>query len=359
MISVELRLSRGDFDLECAFESGARLLALHGPSGAGKTTLAHLIAGVQRPDSGRVQVGGATLIDTARGVFVPLQKRRIGVVFQDALLFPHLSVRANILFGRFFTPKQERRAQFDSIVETLGVAHLLERMPSTLSGGERQRVALARALLASPRLLLMDEPMASLDLARRGEIITLIERTRDEFDTPIVLVSHSAEEITRLADDVVILDRGRIVAHGAPLDVVPGASRLIEGGRFGLVNALYTRFESFDERYGVTRLKHPSGEIVVAARLAGAAGTRVVIRATDVALARSRPTDTSVRTILQGRVAKIDSTESPLAFVTLQLVGGEDLVAAVTRLAIDELGLGVGVQVFALVKSVALDERAL
>lgn len=359
MIALDIGLAHKGFDLACAFESRARVLALHGPSGAGKTTLAHLIAGLLRPDRGRIAIDGATLVDTERRLFTPPEKRRIGVVFQDALLFPHFSVRTNILFGRYFTPKTERTAPFDAIIETLGVGHLLDRRPASLSGGERQRVGFARALLSSPRLLLMDEPMASLDYARRQEIMTLIERLRDEFRTPIVLVSHSAEEIARLADEAIILDHGRIVAQGAPLDVLPGASRLIEGGRFGLINALTARVAAVDARFGVTRLAHPAGEILVAAQLAEESHTRVAIKATDVALAKSPPSDTSVRTILRGRIIKIDATESPLAFVTLELVGGEKLVAAVTRLALAELELAAGAEVFALVKSVALDERAL
>ncbi|WP_457795551.1 molybdenum ABC transporter ATP-binding protein [Methylocystis sp. S23] len=359
MISLDVRLDRSGFRLACAFESDARVLAFHGPSGAGKSTLAHLIAGVIRPDSGRIVVDGVTLVDTASHKFAPPEKRRVGVVFQDALLFPHLSVRTNILFGRFFTPKAERTAPFDAIVETLGVGHLLERRPATLSGGERQRVGLARALLASPRLLLMDEPMASLDHARRQEIMSLIERLRDEFKTPMVLVSHSAEEIARLADETLIIDKGRVVAQGAPLDVLPGASRLIEGGRFGLTNSLVARVDAVDESYGVTRLAHPAGEILVTARLADTREARIAIKATDVVLAKSPPTDTSMRTILRGRVAKIDVNSNALAFVTLDLAGGDRLVSAVTRLALDELALARGSEVFALVKSVALDERAL
>jgi molybdate transport system ATP-binding protein len=359
MISFDLRLKRRGFELSCALASDARVLALHGPSGAGKSTLAHLIAGVIRPDSGRIAVDGVTLVDTESDVFLPPEKRRIGVVFQDALLFPHLSVKSNILFGRFFTPEAERRAPFDAIVETLGVGHLLDRRPATLSGGERQRVGFARALLSSPRLLLMDEPMAALDHARRLEIMNLIEKLRDEFKTPMVLISHSAEEIARLADEAAIIDKGRILARGAPLDVLPGAARLIEGGRFGLTNSLAARIEGVDEAYGVTRLSHPSGEILVTARLRGTGEARIAVRATDVALAKSPPTDTSVRTILRGRIAKIDVNGSPLAFVTLELAGGDKLVAAVTRLALDELGLAKGSDVFALVKSVALDERAL
>ena len=205
MIEVDLRLHRDGFALDAKFTSDARVLALHGPSGAGKSTVAMLVAGLLRPDAGRVAVNGATLIDTNIRVCLPPEKRRIGFVFQDALLFPHLSVRQNILFSRFFTKKDAPRADVDSVVETLGIGALLDRRPSTLSGGERQRVGLARAVLASPRLLLMDEPMASLDFARRQEIMGLIERLRDEFAIPIMLVSHSAEEIARLADEVVVL----------------------------------------------------------------------------------------------------------------------------------------------------------
>ncbi|MGJ0506342.1 MAG: molybdenum ABC transporter ATP-binding protein [Methylocystis sp.] len=358
MIALDVRLAREGFTLACAFASDARVLALHGPSGAGKSTLANLIAGVARPDSGRIAVDGVDLVDTARGIFLPPEKRRIGVVFQDALLFPHLSVRQNIVFGRFFTPRGERRAPYDAIIDTLGVGHLLERRPATLSGGERQRVGLARALFSSPRLLLMDEPMAALDHARRQEIMSLIERLRDEFRTPIILVSHSAGEIARLADEAVVIDHGRVAAQGAPLDVLPGASRLIEGGRFGLISSLTARVASVDASYGVTRLAHPAGDILVAARFPDMREARVAIRATDVALARSYPADTSVRTILRGRIERIETNGGALAFVTLALAGGDRLVAAVTRLALDELGLTTGAEAFALVKSVAMDERA-
>jgi len=360
MIDVDLRLSRPGFDLSAAFATQARVLALFGPSGAGKSTIAHLIAGLSRPDQGRVAIDGATLTDTARGICLPPEKRRIGFVFQDALLFPHLSVRRNILFGRFFTPSAERRVPIAPVIETLGIGPLLERRPATLSGGEKQRVGLARALLASPRLLLMDEPMASLDHARRHEIMGLIEILRDEFAIPIVLVSHSADEIMRLADEVVVLDHGRVIAQGAPARTLPGASRLIEGGRFALTSVLAARAGAHDARYGVTWLAHPAGEIVVAAKVAPVdRPIRVLVKATDVALARTRPYDISVRTILRGAIVAIDSDQGPLAFVTLELAGGERLTAAVTRLALDELGLSVGAEIFALVKTVALDERSM
>lgn len=360
MIAVDIRYRRGDFDLVATFETKARIVALHGPSGSGKTTTAHLIAGLIAPAQGRISVNGDLLVDTQRGLFTPPEKRRIGLVFQDALLFPHLDVRRNILFGRFFTPKAERRVPFEAVAQTLGIAHLLDRAPGTLSGGEKQRVGLARALLSSPRLLVMDEPMASLDFDRRQEIMALIERLRDDFAIPILLVSHAADEIMRLADEVVVLDRGRILAQGMPSDTLAAASRLIEGGRFALVSAIDARAGAFDARYGVTTLEHPAGEIVVATKIAaGDRPVRALVKATDVALARSRPADISVRTVLGAKIAALDMDEGPLAFAQLDLTGGGRLTAAVTRLALADMDLHVGDDIFALVKSVALDEREL
>ncbi|WP_159729673.1 molybdenum ABC transporter ATP-binding protein [Methylosinus sp. Ce-a6] len=360
MIAVDVTLKRGEFSLEAAFESKARILALHGPSGSGKTTLAHLVAGLVAPDAGRIAINGARLVDTAQRLNVPPEKRRIGLVFQDALLFPHLDVRTNILFGRFFTPKAERRVPFDAVVETLGVGHLLRRRAGALSGGERQRVGLARALLCSPRLLVMDEPMASLDYDRRQEIMTLIERLRDEFSIPILLVSHAADEILRLADEVVSLDRGRIVAQGLPSETLAAASRITEGGRFSVVSALEAQVGAFDARYGVTRLDHPAGEIVVAAHVTnGERKVRALINATDVALSHRKPADISIRTALEGKIVAIDEDDGPLAFVHIELIGGERLVSAATRLSVDAMNLTVGSAIFTLVKSVALDEREL
>jgi molybdate transport system ATP-binding protein len=357
MMALDLRYSRGKFRLSAAFETTARVLALVGPSGAGKTTLSQLVAGLLHPDAGRIVADGATLVDTEHAIFLPPEKRRVGFVFQDALLFPHLNVRNNILFGRWFTPKAERRVPFEHVIETLGIGHLLERRPATLSGGEKQRVGLARALLSSPRLLLMDEPMASLDFERRQEIMRLIERLRDEFSIPMLLVSHAADEVVRLADEAIVLDQGRIVARGAPIETLPSASRVMEGGRFVIANPLKAPVASYDARYGLTRLAHPAGEIVVVAQIkATEQPARVLVKATDVAISRTNP-HTSVRTILRGKILKIDTNGSPLAFILLELIGGDRLTAAITRLAVDDLSLAAGDKVFALVKSVALDER--
>lgn len=202
-VSVDIGHHQGSFVLDAAFESTGRLTALFGPSGSGKTSLINAIAGLIRPQRGRIAVDGRVLVDTGDGVFIPKHKRRIGMVFQDARLFPHLSVAANLRYGRWFAPAAERYGDIGAVVELLGIGHLLDRRPAGLSGGEKQRVAIGRALLASPRLLLMDEPLASLDEARKTEILPYIERLRDETKVPIVYVSHSVAEVARDRKSVV------------------------------------------------------------------------------------------------------------------------------------------------------------
>jgi molybdate transport system ATP-binding protein len=210
-ILVEARHRQGSYTLDAAFETNARVIALFGPSGSGKSTLLNIVAGLIRPDTARVEIDGRVLTDTSAGIQVPIHRRRIGYVFQDARLFPHLSVARNLRYGRRLAPRNELYGSFDEVVSLLGIGHLLDRRPNTLSGGEKQRVAIGRAILASPRLLLMDEPLASLDAARRAETLPYIERLRDELRIPIVYVSHSLEEVERLAREIVRLDQGRIV----------------------------------------------------------------------------------------------------------------------------------------------------
>ena len=199
-LSVAVRHRLGAFELDAAFESGGRLTALFGASGSGKTSLVNIIAGLIRPDKGRIAVDGRVLVDTATRSFVPKHKRRIGYVFQDARLFPHMTVGQNLAYGSWFAPRGERSADREKVVELLGIGHLLQRKPDLLSGGEKQRVAIGRALLASPLLILMDEPLASLDEARKAEILPYIERLRDETRVPIVYVSHSVAEVAQAGD---------------------------------------------------------------------------------------------------------------------------------------------------------------
>ena len=358
MIVVDVVVGRGGFSLKAQFRSDAGLIGLFGRSGSGKTTLIHLVAGLLRPGSGRIEIDGQTLFDSARSIDVPVHRRRVGLVYQDSLLFPHLSVRQNLLFGHFFTPRPERRVPYQSVIDTLGIGALLDRRPGTLSGGERQRVALARALLASPRVLLMDEPLASLDYDRKIEIMNLIERLRDEFRIPIVYVSHAIEEVGRLAGHVVVLEAGRVVASGLPSDALSQVNRAPHDDRFGIVSIIECHVASFDPEFEVTRLQHPAGAIVVAGHVGpNGKAVRVLIRATDVALAGNRPSALSIRTILSGGVAAIQSGEGASAIVEIALDGGGRLSASVTRLAVSELGLDPGSRIYALVKAVAIDER--
>ncbi|MBK8065763.1 MAG: molybdate ABC transporter permease subunit [Betaproteobacteria bacterium] len=213
-IETDIALRAGAFTLEARFESEAGVTVLFGRSGSGKTTLLNAIAGLVRPDRGRIAVGGEIFFDSAARTWLPPEKRRIGYVFQEGRLLPHLSVRHNLLYGRWFTPPAERYVELDRVVHLLDLDKLLERRAHGLSGGEKQRVAIGRALLASPRLLLMDEPLASLDAARKGEILHYIERLRDEVGIPIVYVSHAIEEVTRLADTLVLISDGRVTGVG-------------------------------------------------------------------------------------------------------------------------------------------------
>ena len=211
MIALDVRHRQGAFVLEASLSAEGATLALCGPSGAGKTTLLNIIAGLVRPDQGRILVDGATFLDTNAGVDLAPRLRRIGYVFQELRLFPHLRVERNLLYGRRFAPKNERGVDFDQAVDLLGLRPLLARWPARLSGGEKQRVAIGRALLANPRLFVMDEPLAALDDARRAEILAYIQKLRDAFAIPIVFVSHRLSEVERLASDIAVLDQGKLV----------------------------------------------------------------------------------------------------------------------------------------------------
>ncbi|MDK9698398.1 MAG: molybdenum ABC transporter ATP-binding protein [Siculibacillus sp.] len=359
MISVAVKLSRGDFALDVAFEGGGGVTGLFGPSGCGKTTVIRLIAGLERPDAGRIALGERVLVDTAAGIRLAPHRRRIGLVFQDAQLFPHLDVATNLAYGRHFTPKALRRVERRAVIEVLGIGHLLTRRPGTLSGGEKQRVAIGRALLMSPDLLLMDEPLAALDDQRKLEILPFIERLRDEFAIPIVYVSHSVEEVARLASTVVRLDHGRVARIGTPAEVLAPTALVSTTGRFEAISVLTGRVGRLDHDYGVSIVEHPAGRIIVPGLLpTEGAEVRIAVKATEVTLSLGHGDRSSVRTALAGRVVRVDTDHGPFALVTLELAGGDRLHAYATRLAVDDLGLDAGDEVRALVKAVSIDERS-
>jgi len=356
MIEASFFLSRGGFTLDIALSAGAGITALFGPSGSGKSTVLNVIAGLIRPDHGRVGIDGTIFIDTERGIDLPRHQRRIGYVFQDALLFPHLNVRRNLNYGRWFS-RGPRAIDFDSVVTLFGIAHLLDRAPGTLSGGERQRVAIGRALLANPRLLLMDEPLAALDIERKAEIIPYIERLRDVLHLPIIYVSHAVDEVARLADQVVMLDHGRVAGQGSVAEIF-GARHGLDQDRFARVAIINATDPLYDEHYGLTTFDHPAGRIAVAGRLSPRDNhVRIVVRATDVTLSLSKPHEISVRTMLKGTIAAIEQGGGPVVIAEVALPGGDRLAAAITRKAVDELGLDADDTVFCLIKAVSIDER--
>ena len=356
-LTVDLDHRRGDFRLRAAFAAPPGVTALFGRSGAGKTTLVDLLGGLVRPERGRVEVGGTVLLDTDRRIDLPRHRRRIGYVFQDARLLPHLSVRQNLLFGRFFAPRGGSGPDLDAVLDLLGIAHLLARRPAGLSGGERQRVAIGRALLSKPRLLLMDEPLASLDAARKAEILPYIERLRDEAGIPIVYVSHSLPEVTRLADTVVVLEGGRVTAAGPTGEILtrldlPGLSATRDAG--AVLEATVVRHDAPDD---LTALSTRAGELLVPILdLAVGAPLRVQVHARDVTLSVGRPDGVSALNILAGRIAAIGeaSVGDPSLLVRLDCAGAS-LLARLTRRSLAELNLTVGSEVFAMVKSVSFE----
>lgn len=356
MMEIDVALVRANFALEVSFTAGSGITALFGESGAGKSTILHLVAGLIRPDRGRITLNRVPFTDTEAHIFLPPHRRRVGYVFQDALLFPHLNVRQNLLYGRWFR-QHDGEVSLEQVTDLLGIGHLLERRPTTLSGGERQRVAIGRALLAAPRLLLMDEPLAALDLERKREIIPYIQRLRAELDLPILYVSHAIEEVARLADRVILMAQGKVVSDGPPQHVL-GPRAGAGDDRFARLSILTTSNPSYDPAYQLTEVSHPAGRITLPGRIAPGDGpVRLVIRATDVTLAVSKPRELSIRTALPGKVAALSDPVGAVVMVEVALAGGEALAAAVTRKAVDELGLGVGDQVWCLIKSVSIDDR--
>ena len=356
-IVVDVTRRQGAFTLSASFESTGRVTALFGRSGAGKTTLVNLIAGLSRPDSGRIVVDGETLLDTARGVDVPAHRRRIGYVFQEGRLFPHMSVRSNLLYGRRFLARDQRWGSLEATVELLGIGHLLARRPTGLSGGEKQRVALGRALLASPRLLLLDEPLAALDEARKADLLPYIERLRDEMQLPIVYVSHSIDEVARIADTIVVLGDGKAVASGSVEEILARSDLRPLTGQAEASTILTATVAASDD--GVTFLDHPAGRMSVP-RGAFARGrkVRLRIRARDVAIAVGEPGLLSIRNRLAATVTGIHQTDTPMVEVTLD-AAGTVLAASITHDAATALGLRPGLAVTALVKTASFDRMSL
>jgi molybdate transport system ATP-binding protein len=358
VLDVAVRLRRGAFALDARFASNAPIVALFGRSGSGKTTLIECIAGLVRPEHGRIVIDGRTLFDSERGIDLAPEARRVGYVFQEGLLFPHLSVRANLAYGERLVPSRERFVDRERVVALLGLATLMDRHPATLSGGEKQRVAIGRALLASPRILLMDEPLASLDAARKSEILQYVELLRDELKLPIVYVSHVIEEVTRLADSLVVIADGKVLASGPVAELLSRPEVQADGARYEGGAVVEARVARHDEEFELSVLAFDGGELVVpnVDALPGEP-VRARIRSRDVSLALERPSAVSIQNILEATVVSLGGEFGAIVDVHL-LVGPTPLVARVTRKAAAELGLAPGAKVFAMVKAVSIDRRS-
>jgi molybdate transport system ATP-binding protein len=355
MLDVEVRKQRGTFSAQVAFSSATPgITALFGRSGCGKTTTVHMIAGLLRPDSGHIGIDGTVLFDAARGIDMPAEERGIGYVFQDARLFPHLSVRDNLRYGARRARGRAQRIPFAEVVELLGLASLLARRPAGLSGGERQRVAIGRALLAQPRLLLLDEPLAAIDVARRGELLPYLENLRDQFSLPMVFVSHQFEEVLRLAGSVVVLDQGAVVGQGDVISMSqsPALRAIIGAESQGAVVEGIT--QDIDAAAGLAQIRVGAGQLLVESEeLRPGQPVRVQLLARDLILAVAPPSGLSVRNSLAGTIARLEP-DGERAWLVFTDIGGAALMVRVTDDARRALALAVGQPVWVLVKTVSL-----
>jgi molybdate transport system ATP-binding protein len=361
MIEAELRLRRGAFLLDVALALPAQgITALVGPSGCGKTTVLRALAGLERA-SGRVALAGETWQDDATGCFVPTHRRPLGYVIQEAALFPHLDVRANLRYGQRRSNGESDRISLDRVVDLLGIAALQSRRPATLSGGERQRVAIARALATGPRLLLMDEPLAALDGARKAEILPYLERLHRELALPVVLVTHAMDEVARLADHLVLLRAGQVEAAG-PLQVLLARTDLSLSRQDDAAVVLDAEVVEHDPAHGLTRIGRDAISLWVG-ETAGAPGQRVRARvlARDVSVTRQPPGETSILNVLP---VILDSVVTERATALLQLHAvmpphagpgsGWTLLARITTRSLELLALRPGDALHAQIKGVAL-----
>ncbi len=349
-IETDIGLRRGSFSLSANFSAGPGITVLTGPSGSGKSTVASAVAGLVTPERGRIAVNGETLFDSGRKIDLPASRRRIGYVLQDAMLFPHLSVRGNLTYSR-----RPGELSLERVTDILGIGHLLDRKPASLSGGERQRVAIGRALLSGPSLLIMDEPLANLDAARRAELLPFIETLRDSLGLPVLYITHSWPEIIRIADTVVLMEQGAVRA-AAPLQTVltaadDGVRHLVPDG--SVIEATPTA----GDVDGLCRFETPAGPLFLPRASSSGARIRLFIDAHDVAIALEAPRGVSVQNVLGGTIGTMTILDESHMELLLELAGNQVIRARITRHAGAQLGLRPGMTVFALIKSVSFDRR--
>ncbi len=350
---IRVRQQLGAFTLDVGLQgTQSGVTALFGPSGSGKTSLVNAVAGLGRPDYAFIRIGDRVLSDTDMGVFVPPHQRRVGYVFQDARLFPHMSVAQNLDYGR---PKMvSLPTSLPLLAETLGIGHLMERSPKDLSGGEAQRVAIGRALMSNPAILLMDEPLASLDQARRDEILPYLDQLTQMTDTQIFYVSHSMAEVARLADTLVLLKEGQVIRQGPAADILSDPAAVPDIGVREAGAVLRVHVKSQDAGDGLSELATSAGRLLLP-KLNAPDGTqlRVRILASDIILSRDKPDGLSALNILPAVVAEIIEGAGPGVAVALK--SGEDrLLARITRRSARALKLAQGIKCYAVIKTVSV-----
>ncbi len=357
MIQVSYAMQREAFLLDVDIALPLRgITGVFGASGAGKTSLLRCIAGLERPRTGKLVVAGDVWQDDASGRWRAVHERDIGYVFQEPRLFAHLNVRRNIEYG-LRRRENKNRPDIDRIIALLGLERLLDRRPDQLSGGEAQRVAIARALLCAPRFVLMDEPLASLDQARKDEILPFLDRLHTDFDVPIIYVSHNIEEVCRLCDHLVVIDDGRVVADGDIQSVLVQMDLPVLAGEAAgsIIHGTAVAYDDIDD---LTRLQCSGGDLWIPgkAKMDGVV-LRLRIRANDVSLCRTRPQQSTILNIMPVIIDEIQDDHGPSALVRLKL-GADRIVARVTRRSIRELALQQGDEIFAQIKSVAVRHQS-
>lgn len=354
-IELRLHLSRGDFQLKVDLRlPGSGIAVLYGASGSGKTTLLRCVAGLERPHTARVKVAGEVWQSDAQGVFIPTWQRDLGYVFQEASLFAHLTVQQNLAFGLERSGKAGASRALDHSIELLGIGHLLQRQPSSLSGGEKQRVAIARALARQPALLLLDEPLASIDLARRHEILPWLETLRDALKIPMLYVTHSVDELVRLADHLVVLQHGQVNCHGPAQEVLTRThAPVIWGDDVGVL--LHGTVQAIEPPWHLAKVAFDGGCLWVRdSDMAIGNAVRLRVLARDVSITLAQPLGTSIQNQLPVRIDSMADDVHPSQSLLRLQCGGSVMLARVTQRAVSELALKVGMQVWAQVKSVAV-----
>ena len=355
-LQASYRLARQGFALDVALTLPMRgITGLFGDSGAGKTTLLRCLAGLEEADDARLVVGDETWHDSASDYNRAAHERKVGYVFQEPRLFSHLDVRSNLEYGLRRAGQDPQRFDFDKIVELLGLGSLLARAPRELSGGEAQRVAIGRALLSNPRLVLMDEPLASLDAARKAEILPFLDRMHVELSIPIIYVSHNLDEVCRLCDHLVVIEDGRIDAVGDLQSILVAAdTRQLSGDEAGVL--IVGQVADYDAAFDLTRVTFAGGELLVSGQHGQVGATlRLRVRANDVSLCRERPQQTTILNVLQATIETLSEPQGASQLLRLD-VGGSKLLARVTRRSCDELHLQPGDAVYAQIKAVAVRE---